>query len=82
MILGGVIIHKHYGMEMPPSNYLGKAASAILFIVCSLMMIFPGKIGGEVMIIAVVVAAAAFISYLFTFKNVTVAGKDSENVSG
>ena len=82
MILGGVIIHKHYGMEMPSSNFLGKAASAILFIVCSLMMIFPGRIGEEAIMIAVAVAAAAFVSYLFTFRNVTKAGNSSENARG
>ena len=72
MALGGYVIYKK-SSDMPPANFLGKAATVIFVIVCTLLMLLEiPKIYSTIMIsIAIIVMIAAFISYLFQYYKIT-----------
>ena len=69
MGLGGLVIHRKAKVEIPPSNYIGKTATVLFFVVCAILMLF--KIDHTVAValvsLAVAVSLAAFVSYLCRF---------------
>jgi len=73
MLIGGLVIHKKWKMSMPPSNWLGKVSTAIFFVVCGTLILFPGisKPVSEGMIaLAIGMALVALGSYSFMFKSI------------
>lgn len=69
MGLGGLILHKKMS-ELPSSNFLGKAATVIFFLVCTALMLFNNisqEMAGMMIGIAVGVMLIAFGGYLITF---------------
>jgi len=69
MGIGGLILHKKVS-SIPYSNYLGKAATVVFFVVCSVLILFPDvpkSTAMIMMIVAIMIMVLAFISYLATF---------------
>jgi len=69
MALGGLVLHKRAG-NIPKSNVLGKVATAIFFVVCSILMLFPeipGNIASILICVAIGGMLVAFGGYLATF---------------
>ena len=71
MGLGGLYIHKRIKTEIPPSNMLGKSATVIFFVICVILMIFgdaiPALAAALMVLGALLISFAAFISYIITF---------------
>lgn len=69
MGLGGLVIHRHAKVEIPPSNYVGKIATALFFVICVVLMVFdPDKTVSVILIsFAVFVSLVAFVHYLRHF---------------
>ena len=80
MGLGGLVIHRKAKVEIPPSNYIGKTATVLFFVVCAILMLF--KIDHTVAValvsLAVAVSLAAFISYLCRFIRIMKLSKTKE----
>ena len=72
MGIGGLVIHRKAKVEIPPSNYIGKTATVLFFVVCVILMLF--KVGRTLSLIlictAVAVSLAAFVSYLKRFAGI------------
>lgn len=69
MGLGGLLLHKRL-KEIPPSNYLGKTATVVFFVVCMLLMLFPSippRIARTMISAAIGVTLIAFGGYIITF---------------
>lgn len=69
MLIGGAIIRKKEGGEIPPSNIIGKTSTVVFFVVCVTLMLFhiPDNIATLMISIAIVLMLAALVSYLNTF---------------
>jgi CDP-diacylglycerol--glycerol-3-phosphate 3-phosphatidyltransferase len=72
MGLGGLVLHKRAGVEIPPANYLGKAATALFFLVFVLMILFsiPRAYALIMICVAMAVSLAAFASYLRNYRRI------------
>ena len=72
MGLGGLLIHRKAKEEIPPSNVLGKAATAMFFVVCVLLMLFeiPKPYSHIMILAALCVSLTAFVSYLLRFRRI------------
>lgn len=71
MGLGGLLIQYRAKVDMPPSNYLGKTATALFFIVCLALLLFEGipqKAAIMMVSAALIVSLAALISYYSSFR--------------
>lgn len=68
MGIGGLLIRKRAKIELPPSHWLGKAATVTFFVVCLVLLTFshyiPDSIAVIMMAAAVALALVAFINYL------------------
>lgn len=80
MGLGGLLIHRRAKVEIPPSNYIGKTATGLFFVVCVVLMLFPvSETASTVLIcIAVVVSLAAFVSYVIRYISIMKMRKESK----
>jgi cardiolipin synthase len=71
MGLGGMLIQYRARVDMPSSNYLGKAATVLFFVVCIALLIFD-EISQKVAVVmvsaALLVSLAALISYYSSFR--------------
>ena len=69
MGVGGLLIHRRARVEIPPSNYIGKTATALFFVTCAILMLFRVDHNVAVALVgaAVAVSIAAFVSYLCRF---------------
>ena len=82
MMIGGIMIHNKYKLEMPPSNILGKASTALFFVVCATVLLFPSlkrSVTSAMLTLAIAVAFAALGSYIMTFLAIAKKKEDSEN---
>ena len=72
MGIGGLIIHRKAKEEIPASNYIGKSATVIFFLVCVLLMVFdiPHGVAVAMVCIALFISFTAFISYIWSFKKI------------
>jgi CDP-diacylglycerol--glycerol-3-phosphate 3-phosphatidyltransferase len=72
MGLGGLLIHRRAKVEIPPSNIIGKAATALFFISCVLPMLFSIPRTYVLIMIgtALTVSLAAFASYLHKYTTI------------
>ena len=73
MLIGGAIIHKKARAEMPSSNIFGKLTTVVFFVVCVSCMLFRNISASAVHMmfyIAVLLMAAAFLSYIKAFSAV------------
>lgn len=77
MGIGGLILHKKIS-SIPPSNYLGKAATVVFFIVCTVLMLFP-QVSSHTVTVMVTAAIAmmllAFFRYIATFTKMVKKGE-------
>ena len=80
MGLGGLLIHRRARVEIPPSNYIGKTATVLFFLVCVVLMLFPvGEPASTIMIsTAVLVSLIAFVSYVIRYINIMKSHKKSK----
>lgn len=70
MLLGGAIIRKREGGEIPSSNIIGKTSTVVFFVVCVTLMLFrniPAKAVMMMVSAAVVLMLIALVSYIRTF---------------
>ena len=73
MMSGGIFIYRA-NQDVPPSNILGKAATASFFAVCVLLLLFPGipETAATVMIAAALaLSVAALIRYACCYLRLT-----------
>jgi cardiolipin synthase len=78
MGLGGLIIHKKAKVEIPPSNFVGKASTVIFFIVGVTLMLFtniPHQVATIMISVAIGIMLVALGSYIITFSGVMKAAK-------
>lgn len=80
MGLGGLLIHRHAKVEIPPSNYIGKSATALFFITCVILMLFDlGKTASVILVsLAVLVSLVAFVNYLRHFIGIMKTSKETK----
>jgi len=81
MGIGGLIIHRKARIELPPSNYLGKASNIVFFFVCAALMLFSGLTDQVAMIlisIAIGLTLVALVNYLFSYIKIMKTIPDSE----
>ena len=78
MGIGGLVIHRRAKVEIPPSNYIGKSATALFFVICVILMVFdPGKTVSVILIsFAVFVSLVAFAHYLRNFIGIMKTSKE------
>ena len=73
MGIGGLILHRRAHVEIPPSNYLGKTATVLFFLVCAVLVFFKDSINNTpglatwLICGCLAVALAAFVSYGIRF---------------
>lgn len=70
MGLGGLLIHRRAKVEIPPSNYFGKTATVLFFIICVALIIFPQipRTAALAMIcVCLAVSLLAFVSYIKSY---------------
>ena len=65
MGIGGLIIHKKAKVELPPSNFIGKASTFIFFVVCAALMLF--RIHLSNLVIALMLSVAMCLSLIALF---------------
>lgn len=72
MGVGGLIIHRGAKVEIPPSNYIGKTATVLFFVVCVTLILFDLSRTVSLILVglAVLVSLAAFVSYLHRFAGI------------
>ena len=73
MTIGGLIVRKRNGAEIPPSNLLGKMSTVIFFLVCVALMLFkdiPRNVAVLLISVAVTFTFAALASYVVTYINI------------
>ena len=78
MGLGGLIIHRRAKVDIPPSNYIGKTATVLFFVICVLLMIIPEipKTAAIILLCAcLAVSLTAFVTYLKSFLSIMKASK-------
>ncbi|MDR0491289.1 MAG: CDP-alcohol phosphatidyltransferase family protein [Oscillospiraceae bacterium] len=70
MAIGGFLVHKFAGVEMPPSNLIGKSSTVVFFLVCLTLMLFrdiPGNTATILISVAVALTFIALLSYINTY---------------
>ena len=70
MGVGGLLIYKKAGTEIPQSNYMGKLSTVIFFITCITLMLFvniPDNIAAILISVAIGFMLMALGSYVMTF---------------
>ena len=70
MGLGGLLIHRRAKVEIPPSNYIGKTATVLFFLVCAVLLLFRNISHGlalGLVCVCLAVSLAAFVSYAGRF---------------
>ncbi len=70
MGLGGLLLHRRARVEIPPSNYIGKTATVLFFIICISLMLFPQipQAAAVAMIcLCLAISLIAFVTYLRSF---------------
>ena len=70
MAAGGLVLHKKFPGQMPPSNILGKMTTVLFFLVCIALMLFrsiPSQTATIMVSAAVGLMLMAFGSYVMTF---------------
>ena len=81
MGIGGLLIHRVACVEIPSSQKIGKATTAVFFVVCVVLMIFD-NISDTVACImisaAILLMIIAFITYSRTFLSIMKSSKEAE----
>ncbi|SHI22795.1 CDP-diacylglycerol--glycerol-3-phosphate 3-phosphatidyltransferase [Sporobacter termitidis DSM 10068] len=69
MVVGGALVRKKEGGEIPPSNIIGKTSTVVFFVVCVTLMLFniPDNIATIMISVAIVLMLVALASYINTF---------------
>jgi len=66
MGIGGLIIHKKAHVELPPANFIGKAATFVFFLVCITLMLFS-RIPDSIAIVLIAGAICLTLIALFVY---------------
>ena len=70
MLVGGVVLRRKKGGEIPSSNIIGKTSTVVFFVVCVTLMLFrqiPENVAKIMISAAIVLMLVALASYLKTF---------------
>jgi len=73
MAVGGVVVHKKAGAEIPPSNIIGKVSTVVFFLACVALMLFrdiPRNVAIAMISVAIALTFFALASYANTFVSV------------
>ncbi len=82
MLAGGLVIHNVAKVDMPSSNFIGKASTVVFFVVCSILMVFrsiPANIAEFMIAIALGLTFMALGSYVLSFTAVMKERKEHKN---
>ena len=74
MGVGGLLLHKVAGAELPPSNFIGKGSTFLLFLICVILLFFPGTPDPVVFVlasIAICLTLVALVGYLGSYLSIT-----------
>lgn len=81
MGIGGFVILKRAGTEIPQSNFIGKLSTVIFFLVCVTLMLFhkiPSGIASILISVAIGFMLMALGSYIMTFTSVMKTAKNKQ----
>jgi len=70
MGIGGLVLHKKARVELPPANFIGKAATFVFFIVCVALMLLrdlPDSIAVALVSAAVCLTLVALVAYIGSY---------------
>jgi CDP-diacylglycerol--glycerol-3-phosphate 3-phosphatidyltransferase len=70
MGIGGLLIHRSAKVEIPPSNYVGKTATVLFFVICVALLLFPSiprRAAIAMICLCLAVSLAAFVTYIKSF---------------
>ena len=84
MAIGGFLIHRKARVELPAANYIGKASTFLLFLVCVIMMFFrelPEYVEIALTTAAICVTLVALASYLNSYIKI-MKSRPTENING
>lgn len=85
MLSGGLIIGRIKKVDMPASNFMGKASTVVFFVVCVVLMLFDieKQIADMMIAIAIVITFMALGGYVITFTSVmkNAAKQSAENTA-
>jgi len=84
MAIGGFLIHRKARVELPAANYIGKASTFLLFLVCVIMMFFrelPEYVEIALTTAAICVTLVALASYLNSYIKI-MKSRPTENNNG
>lgn len=73
MGVGGLVLYKRAGSEVPPSNIIGKASTVVFFLVCVTLMLFrdlPAAAATAFISAAIGLMFLALASYIITYFSV------------
>ena len=73
MAIGGYIVYRRMGSELPPSNVLGKASTVVFFVISVALMLFrniPGHWATALISVAIVLMFIALASYINTYVSI------------
>jgi len=70
MGIGGLLLNRVIGAELPPSNFIGKGSTFLLFLVCVILLFFPGIPEPVVIVLAslaICLTLVALVGYLGSY---------------
>ncbi len=70
MGVGGLLIHRRAKVEIPPSNYFGKTATVLFFIICVVLIVFPNvphTAALAMICVCLAVSLLAFVTYIKSY---------------
>lgn len=73
MAAGGMVIHRRAKVEIPPSNYFGKTATVMFFVVGVALLVFekiPYHAAVCLICLCLLASVAALVSYILSFKKI------------
>lgn len=69
MGLGGLLIHRRAKVEIPPSNYFGKTATVMFFVICVVLIVFPGIPRSAALTLICICLAASLLALMSYIKS-------------
>jgi len=83
MGVGGFLIHKKARVELPAANFIGKASTFLLFLVCVTLMLFselPDSVAVGLTTAAICVTLIALVSYLGSYIKIMKSSTIQDNI--
>ena len=85
MGIGGLLLHKKARVELPPSNFIGKGSTFLLFLVCVIFMFIPDipdPVAFALATIAICLTLVALVGYLGSYMKIMKSKSETTNGIG